>query len=119
MHALALLLLAGLPAADKLGATLESEAARIQRELRAMSEPDPDLKDSKDLIESFISHTSDALKARRYDLRLEELSRARGALDGVQAVRDNLQANEKGMPAFGGDLAKTSLSLTTLTLNPS
>src|SRR5712664_2614620 len=70
MHALALLLLAGLPAADKLGATLESETARIQRELRAMSDPDPDLKDSKDLIESFISHTSDALKARRYYLGL-------------------------------------------------
>src|SRR5216683_1454491 len=118
MHALALLLLAGLPAADKLGATLESETARIQRELRAMSDPDPDLKDSKDLIESFISHTSDALKARRYYLGLEELSRARVVLDGVQAVRDNQQAIEKGMPGFEGEWAKTAVALKDLNGNP-
>src|SRR5216683_836253 len=118
MHALALLLLAGLPAADKLGATLESETARIQRELRAMSDPDPDLKDSKDLIESFISHTSDALKARRYYLGLEELSRARVVLDGVQAVRDSQQAIEKGMPGFEGEWAKTAVALKDLNGNP-
>src|SRR5712692_10036814 len=118
MHALALLLLAGLPAADKLGATLESETARIQRESGAMSDPDPDLKDSKDLIESFISHTSDALKARRYYLGLEELSRARVVLDGVQAVRDNQQAIEKGMPGFEGEWAKTAVALKDLNGNP-
>jgi hypothetical protein len=83
MQALALLLLAGMPAADKLRATLESEAARIQRQLHGISEIDPDLKDSKDLV--------DALKARRYYLGLEEVSRARVVLDGVQAVRDNQQ----------------------------
>src|SRR5258708_40208841 len=118
MHALALLLLAGLPAADKLGATLESEAARIQRELRAMSEPDPDLKDSKDLIESFISQTSEALKARRYYLGLEELSRARVVLDGVQAVRDNQQTIAKGMPGFEGEWSKTAVRLKGLNGDP-
>src|SRR6266852_9724002 len=118
MHALALLLLAGLPAADKLGATLESETARIQRELRAMSDPDPDLKDSKDLIKSFISHTSDALKARQYYLGLEELSRARVVLDGVQAVHDNQQAIEKGMPGFEGEWGKTAVALKDLNGNP-
>src|SRR5260370_41018290 len=117
MHGFALLLLAGLPAADKLGATLEGEAARIQRELRAMSEPDPDLKDSKDLIESFISHTSEALKARRYYLGLEELSRARVVLDGVQAVRDNQQTIAKGMPGFEGEGAKTAVALKSLNGN--
>src|SRR5258707_8023651 len=117
MHALALLLLAGLPGADKVGARLESEAARIQRELRAMSEPDPDLKDSKDLIESFISHTSEALKARRYYLGLEELSRARVVLDGVHAVRDNQQTIAKGMPGFEGEWAKTAVALKSLNGN--
>ncbi len=118
MHALALLLLAGLPAADKLGATLESEAARIQRELRGMSDTPPDLKDSKDLIESFISHTSEALKARRYYLGLEELGRARVVLDGVQAVRDNQHAIEKGMPGFEGEWAKAAVALMDLKGNP-
>ncbi len=83
-----------------------------------MSDPDPDLKDSKDLIESFISHTSDALKARRYYLGLEELSRARVVLDGVQAVRDNQQAIEKGMPGFEGEWAKTAVALKDLNGNP-
>ncbi len=118
MHALALLLLAGLPAADKLGATLESEAARIQRELRGMSDTPPDLKDSKDLIESFISHTSEALKARRYYLGLEELGKARVVLDGVQAVRDNQHAIEKGMPGFEGEWAKAAVALKDLNGNP-
>src|SRR6266851_1863742 len=104
MHALALLLLAGLPAADKLGATLESETARIQRELRAMSDPDPDLKDSKDLIESFISHTSDALKARRYYLGLEELSRARVVLDGEWAKTAVALKDLNGNPAPPADV---------------
>src|SRR5262249_32223498 len=101
MHSLALLLLGILPAAERdFAAALESEAARVQRESREIREIDPSMKDSKSLLDSFLGRTSEALKAHRYYVGLEDLGRARGILNAMQPVRDNAPAIETVMHGF-------------------
>ena len=112
MHSLALLLLGLVPAAERdFAVALENEAARVQRESREIRELDPSLKESKDLIDSFIGRTSEALKAHRYYVGLEELGRARVILDAIQTVRDNEPAIQNGMPGFEGEWAKAAVAM--------
>ncbi len=113
LHILALLWIPAAAAPDP-ASQIKREAARLEQLLKDKPITDPDLAQIHSMVGESLKGVTDALKAGRLYLALENLAEAFDLFQGGRAASDKAEVVKGGLPAFDAQWNNARLKLTAL-----